>query len=119
MSIYGLDLFGHDVIRGYGVCHLPLTTGHHEKRYYSRAAVTRRARRRNARNERNRLIFLYNIFISHGTTDGSYVANATGNAHHKDLHFYVRNFFSKIFALRPRRITVEKGRGCTALFIDL
>ncbi|KAL0101761.1 hypothetical protein PUN28_019115 [Cardiocondyla obscurior] len=32
MSIYGLDLFGHDVIRGYGVCHLPLTTGRHEKR---------------------------------------------------------------------------------------
>lgn len=35
MSIYGLDFFGHDVIRGYGVCHLPLVTGHHEKRYYS------------------------------------------------------------------------------------
>ncbi|XP_033323951.2 B9 domain-containing protein 1 [Megalopta genalis] len=32
MSIYGLDLFGHDVIRGYGVCHLPLKTGYHEKR---------------------------------------------------------------------------------------
>ncbi|XP_011705220.1 PREDICTED: B9 domain-containing protein 1 [Wasmannia auropunctata] len=32
MSIYGLDFFGHDVIRGYGVCHLPLKTGHHEKR---------------------------------------------------------------------------------------
>ncbi|XP_032669464.1 B9 domain-containing protein 1 [Odontomachus brunneus] len=32
MSIYGLDFFGHDVIRGYGVCHLPLETGHHEKR---------------------------------------------------------------------------------------
>lgn len=39
MSIYGLDFFGHDVIRGYGVCHLPLTTGHHEKRYYSRIAA--------------------------------------------------------------------------------
>ncbi|XP_066585010.1 B9 domain-containing protein 1 [Prorops nasuta] len=32
MSIYGLDFFGHDVIIGYGVCHLPLYTGHHEKR---------------------------------------------------------------------------------------
>ncbi|XP_029039392.1 B9 domain-containing protein 1 isoform X1 [Osmia bicornis bicornis] len=32
MSIYGLDIFGHDVIRGYGVCHLPLETGCHEKR---------------------------------------------------------------------------------------
>lgn len=32
ISIYGLDLFGHDVIRGYGVCHLPLETGFHEKR---------------------------------------------------------------------------------------
>ncbi|CAD1472835.1 unnamed protein product [Heterotrigona itama] len=34
ISVYGLDTFGHDVIRGYGVCHLPLETGHHEKRYY-------------------------------------------------------------------------------------
>ncbi|XP_011875050.1 PREDICTED: B9 domain-containing protein 1 isoform X2 [Vollenhovia emeryi] len=32
MSIYGLDLFGRDIIRGYGVCHLPLKTGRHEKR---------------------------------------------------------------------------------------
>ncbi|XP_067216623.1 B9 domain-containing protein 1 isoform X1 [Linepithema humile] len=32
ISIYGLDFFGHDIIRGYGVCHLPLKTGHHEKR---------------------------------------------------------------------------------------
>ncbi|XP_029169147.1 LOW QUALITY PROTEIN: B9 domain-containing protein 1-like [Nylanderia fulva] len=32
MLIYGLDWFGRDVIRGYGVCHLPLKTGHHEKR---------------------------------------------------------------------------------------
>ncbi|KAH0950664.1 hypothetical protein HN011_001044 [Eciton burchellii] len=32
MSIYGLDFFGHDVIRGYGRCHLPLEAGHHEKR---------------------------------------------------------------------------------------
>ncbi|KOX71538.1 B9 domain-containing protein 1 [Melipona quadrifasciata] len=32
ISVYGLDTFGHDVIRGYGVCHLPLETGHHEKR---------------------------------------------------------------------------------------
>ncbi|KYQ48223.1 B9 domain-containing protein 1 [Trachymyrmex zeteki] len=31
MSIYGLDFFGRDVIRGYGVCHLPLKTGYHEK----------------------------------------------------------------------------------------
>ncbi|XP_024893585.1 B9 domain-containing protein 1-like isoform X2 [Temnothorax curvispinosus] len=34
MSIYGLDFFGHDVIRGYGVCHLPLTAGRHEKSTY-------------------------------------------------------------------------------------
>ncbi|XP_047348692.1 B9 domain-containing protein 1 isoform X1 [Vespa velutina] len=32
MSIYGLDMFDHDVIEGYGVCHLPLITGHHEKK---------------------------------------------------------------------------------------
>ncbi|XP_020279162.1 B9 domain-containing protein 1 isoform X2 [Pseudomyrmex gracilis] len=32
MSFYGLDFFGNDVIRGYAVCHLPLQTGHHEKR---------------------------------------------------------------------------------------
>lgn len=32
MSIYGLDMFDHDVIEGYGVCHLPLTTGYHEKK---------------------------------------------------------------------------------------
>ncbi|XP_015590856.1 B9 domain-containing protein 1 isoform X2 [Cephus cinctus] len=31
LSIYGLDFFGHDVIRGYGVCHLPLSTGRHKK----------------------------------------------------------------------------------------
>ncbi|XP_026670262.1 B9 domain-containing protein 1 isoform X3 [Ceratina calcarata] len=31
MSIYGLDIFGHDVIRGYGVCYLPLKAGRHEK----------------------------------------------------------------------------------------
>lgn len=42
MSIYGLDLFGHDVIRGYGVCHLPLKTGHHEKRYCSNKARGRK-----------------------------------------------------------------------------
>lgn len=43
MSIYGLDLFGHDVIRGYGVCHLPLKTGHHEKRYCSNKARGRKS----------------------------------------------------------------------------
>lgn len=32
MSFYGLDIFGHDVIRGYGVCHIPLQTGEHKKR---------------------------------------------------------------------------------------
>ncbi|XP_058797819.1 B9 domain-containing protein 1 isoform X2 [Phymastichus coffea] len=32
LSIYGLDGFGHDVIRGYGACRLPLITGRHEKR---------------------------------------------------------------------------------------
>ncbi|XP_012271874.1 B9 domain-containing protein 1 [Orussus abietinus] len=31
LSTYGLDLFGHDVVRGYGVCHVPLTAGRHRK----------------------------------------------------------------------------------------
>ncbi|XP_015117452.1 B9 domain-containing protein 1 isoform X1 [Diachasma alloeum] len=30
-SIYGLDVFGHDIVKGYGVCRLPLTSGRHEK----------------------------------------------------------------------------------------
>ena len=33
LSVYGLDIFGHDVTRGYGVCHIPLTAGRHVKRY--------------------------------------------------------------------------------------
>ncbi|XP_076390422.1 B9 domain-containing protein 1 isoform X2 [Megachile rotundata] len=51
MSIYGLDIFGHDVIRGYGVCHLPLKTGCHKKSDahegggYCYANVQRRAER--------------------------------------------------------------------------
>ncbi|XP_043471924.1 B9 domain-containing protein 1 [Leptopilina heterotoma] len=32
LSMYGLDLFGHDVTRGYGVCHVPLTAGRHDKK---------------------------------------------------------------------------------------
>ncbi|KAK0162247.1 hypothetical protein PV327_008599 [Microctonus hyperodae] len=32
LSVYGLDLFGHDVIRGYGVCHIPFTSGRHVRR---------------------------------------------------------------------------------------
>ncbi|XP_015521327.2 B9 domain-containing protein 1-like isoform X1 [Neodiprion virginianus] len=32
LSVYGLDCFGHDVVRGYGVCHLPLATGTHTKK---------------------------------------------------------------------------------------
>ncbi|XP_022173500.1 B9 domain-containing protein 1-like [Myzus persicae] len=27
ISVYGLDTFGNDVVRGYGVCHLPLVNG--------------------------------------------------------------------------------------------
>lgn len=27
VSVYGLDTFGNDVVRGYGVCHLPVMTG--------------------------------------------------------------------------------------------
>ncbi|KAG5326861.1 B9D1 protein, partial [Acromyrmex heyeri] len=42
MSIYGLDFFGRDVIRGYGVCHLPLKTGYHEKRYLFHILRSRR-----------------------------------------------------------------------------
>ncbi|KAJ8681750.1 hypothetical protein QAD02_017542 [Eretmocerus hayati] len=32
LSIYGLDMFGHDVIRGYGVCRIPPIAGTHHKR---------------------------------------------------------------------------------------
>lgn len=27
ISVYGLDTFGNDVVRGYGVCHLPIVNG--------------------------------------------------------------------------------------------
>lgn len=27
VSVYGLDTFGNDVVRGYGVCHLPVING--------------------------------------------------------------------------------------------
>uniref|UniRef100_A0A2H8THY3 B9 domain-containing protein 1 n=1 Tax=Melanaphis sacchari TaxID=742174 RepID=A0A2H8THY3_9HEMI len=27
ISVYGLDTFGNDVVRGYGVCHLPVVNG--------------------------------------------------------------------------------------------
>jgi hypothetical protein len=27
ISVYGLDTFGNDVVRGYGVCHLPIVIG--------------------------------------------------------------------------------------------
>lgn len=31
ISCYGLDTFGNDVVRGYGVCHLPVSAGQHFK----------------------------------------------------------------------------------------
>lgn len=31
VSCYGLDTFGNDVVRGYGVCHLPISAGTHSK----------------------------------------------------------------------------------------
>ncbi|KAK3925628.1 B9 domain-containing protein 1 [Frankliniella fusca] len=31
ISCYGLDTFGNDVVRGYGICHLPSSAGHHYK----------------------------------------------------------------------------------------
>lgn len=30
ISAYGYDVFGHDVVRGYGAVHLPITAGNHE-----------------------------------------------------------------------------------------
>jgi len=32
LSVYGLDLFGKGVVRGYGACHLPTTPGRHTRR---------------------------------------------------------------------------------------
>ncbi|EEB13704.1 eppb9, putative [Pediculus humanus corporis] len=31
ISAYGLDVFGNEVVRGYGVCHVPFSPGHCEK----------------------------------------------------------------------------------------
>ncbi|XP_047000449.1 B9 domain-containing protein 1 isoform X2 [Schistocerca americana] len=31
ISVYGLDLFGNDIVRGYGLCHLPIAPGHYKK----------------------------------------------------------------------------------------
>lgn len=31
LSVYGPDVFGNDVVRGYGVCHVPITTGQCKK----------------------------------------------------------------------------------------
>lgn len=33
ISVYGQDTFGNDVVRGYGICHLPIQTGYSKKRY--------------------------------------------------------------------------------------
>ncbi|CAF1544827.1 unnamed protein product, partial [Didymodactylos carnosus] len=32
LSGYGLDVFGHDVVRGYGATHIPITPGRHKVR---------------------------------------------------------------------------------------
>jgi len=32
VSAYGYDVFGNDVVRGYGVTHIPITPGRHERR---------------------------------------------------------------------------------------
>lgn len=32
ISAYGLDVFGNEVVRGYGVCHVPISPGHFEKK---------------------------------------------------------------------------------------
>ncbi|XP_074098187.1 B9 domain-containing protein 1 isoform X2 [Cotesia typhae] len=32
LSVYGLDFFGHDVVRGYGVCHIPFSSGCQESK---------------------------------------------------------------------------------------
>eukprot|EP01147_Barroeca_monosierra_P001702 gene1702-4826_t len=29
VAVYGLDFLGRDIVRGYGVCHIPLNQGHH------------------------------------------------------------------------------------------
>ncbi|XP_034253974.1 B9 domain-containing protein 1 isoform X2 [Thrips palmi] len=34
VSCYGLDTFGNDVVRGYGVCHLPISAGKNTKTIY-------------------------------------------------------------------------------------
>ncbi|XP_063236197.1 B9 domain-containing protein 1 [Bacillus rossius redtenbacheri] len=31
VSVYGLDVFGNDVVRGYGLCHVPISPGQHKK----------------------------------------------------------------------------------------
>ncbi|XP_014285990.1 B9 domain-containing protein 1 [Halyomorpha halys] len=31
LSVFGLDVFGNDVVRGYGVCHVPMTAGKWKK----------------------------------------------------------------------------------------
>ncbi|XP_069697882.1 B9 domain-containing protein 1 [Periplaneta americana] len=31
VSVYGLDTFGNDVVRGYGLCHLPIASGVYKK----------------------------------------------------------------------------------------
>nr|CAD7257203.1 unnamed protein product [Timema shepardi] len=31
ISVYGLDVFGNDVVRGYGLCHLPISPGQYKK----------------------------------------------------------------------------------------
>ncbi|CAH0385187.1 unnamed protein product [Bemisia tabaci] len=31
LSVFGLDSFGNDTIQGYGVCHIPISTGNHSK----------------------------------------------------------------------------------------
>ncbi|XP_073981580.1 B9 domain-containing protein 1 isoform X2 [Rhodnius prolixus] len=32
LSVYGIDTFGNDVVRGYGVCHVPISAGQWNKR---------------------------------------------------------------------------------------
>ncbi|XP_076043015.1 B9 domain-containing protein 1 [Oratosquilla oratoria] len=32
ISLYGTDVFGNDVVRGYGACHIPISPGIHRKR---------------------------------------------------------------------------------------
>ncbi|XP_014259139.1 B9 domain-containing protein 1 [Cimex lectularius] len=31
LSVYGIDTFGNDVVRGYGICHIPISAGHWKK----------------------------------------------------------------------------------------